>query len=150
VRTATHGGAVRTQFTSGTPCHRERADRIPAAAHPDYYAPVVSSEREPDYRMSLAAERTYLAYLRTGLALTAAGVALAGLPNGGAELFRRVVGIVLVLSGAVFFTEARRRWRAVDQAMRRGQPLPSTRVVGGASWILVAVAVAAVVLVLVI
>lgn len=30
-----------------------------------------------DYRMSLAAERTYLAYPRTGLALTAAGVAVA-------------------------------------------------------------------------
>ena len=44
-------------------------------------------EQEPDYRMSLAAERTYLAYLRTGLALTAAGVAVAGaFPQAGAVL----------------------------------------------------------------
>ncbi|MDT4977714.1 MAG: hypothetical protein QOG98_3472, partial [Pseudonocardiales bacterium] len=41
-------------------------------------------KREPDYRMSLAAERTYLAYLRTGLALLAAGVAVVGaLPDAG-------------------------------------------------------------------
>ena len=35
-------------------------------------------EDEPDYRTSLAAERTYLAYVRTALALLAAGVAVAG------------------------------------------------------------------------
>jgi uncharacterized membrane protein YidH (DUF202 family) len=27
---------------------------------------MVEDEREPDYRMSLAAERTFLAYVRTG------------------------------------------------------------------------------------
>ncbi|MDT4961149.1 MAG: putative rane protein [Pseudonocardiales bacterium] len=57
----------------------------------------VDGEREPDYRMSLAAERTYLAYLRTGLALLAAGVAVVGaLPDAGAQLLRRCVGLVLV------------------------------------------------------
>jgi putative membrane protein len=35
----------------------------------------VSEERRPDTQAELANERTYLAWLRTGLALVAAGVA---------------------------------------------------------------------------
>lgn len=108
-------------------------------------------EREPDYRMSLAAERTYLAYLRTGLALTAAGVGVAGaLPDASAIGFRRGIGFVLVLVGAGVMYLARHRWIAVDQAMRRGAPLPSTGLIRSATWVLVAVAIAAAVLVFVI
>ena len=107
-------------------------------------------EREPDPRMSLAAERTYLAYLRTGLALTAAGVGVAGaLPHAGAETLRRVIGVVLVLVGAFVLGVARLRWKAVDAAMRRGEPLPDNRVIANVSWLLVVVAIAAAVLVLV-
>src|SRR3954470_18464268 len=106
--------------------------------------------REPDPRMSLAAERTYLAYLRTGLALTAAGVGVAGaLPHAGAETMRRVIGVVLVLVGAFVLGVARYRWKAVDRAIRRGDPLPDNRVIANVSWLLVAVALAAAVLVLV-
>jgi len=108
------------------------------------------SEREPDPRMSLAAERTYLAYLRTGLALTAAGVGVAGaLPHAGAETMRRVIGVVLVLIGAFVLAVARHRWKAVVSAMRRGEPLPDNRVIANVSWLLVAVAIAAGVLVVV-
>jgi len=106
-------------------------------------------EREPDYRMSLAAERTYLAYLRTGLALLAAGVAVAGaLPSAGAHELRRGVGVVLVVAGGGLLAGARPRWRAVARAMRRGDPLPDTRLTGLLAWVLTAVAVLAVVLVL--
>lgn len=112
---------------------------------------VQQEEQEPDYRMSLAAERTYLAYLRTGLAMTAAGVAVAGaFPQGGAVLLRRVVGVVLVLVGALVAGEGRRRFRTVQSAMRRGEPLPGTGVVQTLAWVLVAVSLAAAVLVLVI
>jgi putative membrane protein len=83
---------------------------------------------EPDYRMSLAAERTYLAYVRTALALLAAGVAVVGaLPDVGHQDLRRVMGAVLVLAGLLVAFSARRRWRAVDAAMRRGDPLPHGR-----------------------
>jgi putative membrane protein len=108
------------------------------------------SERQdsarPDYRMSLAAERTYLAYLRTGLALTAAGVAVAGaLPHAGAETLRRVLGIALVVVGGLVFASARPRWSAVSRAMERGEPLPPPRVGLGLSVVLVFAAIAAVV-----
>ena len=104
---------------------------------------------EPDYRMSLAAERTYLAYVRTGLALTAAGVAVAGaLPSAGAVGLRRALGLVLVLIGAGTFLVGRRRWVAVTRAMRRREPLPASPLVSAMGVLLVVVALAAGVLVL--
>ena len=99
--------------------------------------------------MSLAAERTYLAYLRTGLALVAAGVAVAGaLPQAGAEGLRRVLGVVLTVLGGAVLATARPRWQAVDAAMRRGEPLPPSRLVQYAGLGLVAIAAAAVAFVL--
>lgn len=83
---------------------------------------------EPDYRMSLAAERTFLAYIRTSLALSAGGVAVVGaLPDAGREDLRRVIGAGLVLLGLLVAVTARMRWRQVDAAMRRGDPLPRSR-----------------------
>lgn len=83
---------------------------------------------EPDYRMSLAAERTYLAYIRTALALTAAGLAVIGaLPDAGAVALRRVIGVLLVLLAIGLASTARLRWQEVDRAMRNGDPLPRSR-----------------------
>lgn len=85
-------------------------------------------EQEPDYRMSLAAERTYLAYIRTALALLAGGVAVvAALPDAGHLDLRRGVGVLLVACGLLVAGTARFRWREVDAAMRRGEPLPRAR-----------------------
>jgi putative membrane protein len=99
--------------------------------------------------MSLAAERTYLAYLRTGLAMTAAGVAVAGgLPQAGALALRRALGVVLVLIGAAIFATARVRWSQVTRAMERGEPLPSAPLLSAVWVTLLVVAVGAGVLVL--
>jgi putative membrane protein len=99
--------------------------------------------------MSLAAERTYLAYVRTGLALTAAGVAVAGgLPHAGAEVFRRALGVALVVIGAAVFATGRVRWAQVTKAMRRGESLPPSTVMSGLGVVLVVVALAAGALVL--
>jgi putative membrane protein len=110
----------------------------------------METEREPDYRMSLAAERTYLAYLRTGLAVLAAGVAVVGaLPSAGAEALRRGIGAGLVVVGATVLAAARPRWAAIDRAMKRGEPLPRSPIVQSIGLVLVAAAVAAFVFVLV-
>jgi putative membrane protein len=96
------------------------------------------AEGEPDYRSSMAAERTYLAYLRTGLALMAAGVAVVGaLPDAGAEVLRRIMGIGLILIGAAVLGVARPRWVAIDKAMRRGAPLPRSPVIASLGFVLV-------------
>ena len=80
---------------------------------------------EPDYRVSLAAERTYLAYVRTSIALLAAGVAVvAVLPQAGHSGLRRFVGLVLVLLGLLLVATARKHWRDIDHAVRAGDPLP--------------------------
>lgn len=116
---------------------------MPDDAHPP--------EEEPDYRMSLAAERTYLAYVRTALALLAGGVAVVGaLPDAGHEGLRRAIGVVLVLTGLVIAVAARLRLTEVTRAMRRGDPLPRGRaIVPGTVGIVVAAGLALVFVVLV-
>ncbi len=54
---------------------------------------------EPDYRVTLAAERTFLAYAHTSLALLAAGVAVVALPDTGQVILRRIVGVLLTGMG---------------------------------------------------
>ena len=111
--------------------------------------PAPPPEGEPNYQISLAAERTYLAYVRTALALLAAGVAVAGaLPDAGHEDLRRVMAVVLVLAGLLLAATARARWRAVDAAMRRGAPLPHGKTTLALSAAVVVVALLALVLVL--
>jgi len=103
---------------------------------------------EPDYRMSLAAERTYLAYVRTALALLAGGVAVVGaLPDAGYLGLRRAIGLLLVLAGLLVAATARGRWRHIDTAMRRGDPLPVSRTTVPVSVAVVLAGVLAVVLV---
>ena len=83
---------------------------------------------EPDYRFTLANERTFLAWLRTALALVAAGVAVAQLvPEFGIAGARHVVGVVLALFGTAVAAAAIGRWRRVQRAMEYGEVLPPTR-----------------------
>jgi putative membrane protein len=94
--------------------------------------------------MSLAAERTYLAYLRTGLALVAAGVGVASaLPHAGAVGVRRGLGIALVVLGTAVFIFARIRLTGVTRAMQQDAPLPPLRLPYLLTISLVAVAVTA-------
>ena len=83
---------------------------------------------EPDPRFSLANERTFLAWVRTALALIAGGVALEalGLPiQPGLRLTASVLSLTL---GFVVPILAWLNWGLVERAMREAQPLPSSRV----------------------
>lgn len=81
---------------------------------------------EPDYRFTLANERTFLAWLRTALALLAAGVVAGRLVVvSGEESTHRFIGIICVVLAMVVGLGGYARWRQVQTAMRRGLPLPS-------------------------
>jgi putative membrane protein len=85
----------------------------------------VSEERRPDTQAELANERTYLAWLRMGLALVAVGVAAEQvLPAEGIIWARQLVGVSLILTGILTAGLARWRWQTVDRAMRAGRPIP--------------------------
>ena len=86
----------------------------------------MSERRGPEAQFQLANERTYLAWLRTALALVASGVAAARLLAGQSLHWAwETVGVLLILAGVVTAALARRRWRAMDAAIREGNPLPS-------------------------
>jgi putative membrane protein len=86
---------------------------------------VVSEEHRPDTEAELANKRTYLAWLRTGLALVAAGLGAERiLPAEGIIWARQLIGVSLILAGVLTAGLARWRWRAVGRAMRAGGPIP--------------------------
>ena len=83
---------------------------------------------EPDPRFSLANERTFLAYLRTSLALFAAGAGVVKLEVFGRRGWDVATGACLLALGALTSGTSYRRWRAVERAMRLEEPLPRTAV----------------------
>ncbi|PRC42224.1 hypothetical protein C6A85_000000111605 [Mycobacterium sp. ITM-2017-0098] len=85
-------------------------------------------EREPDYRFTLANERTFLAWIRTALALIAGGVAVVQfVPAFGIPGVRHTLSILLTSGGGVLAMSAVLRWHRVQAAMRRHADLPATR-----------------------
>src|SRR5580704_7566349 len=84
------------------------------------------TESEPDPRFTLANERTFLAWSRTALALVAAGLGIVQLlpPFPGVPLGRHVLGVPLIILGAVIAVAAHWEMTRNQTAMRRGEPLP--------------------------
>ena len=82
---------------------------------------------EPDPRLLYATERTFLAWIRTSLALVAAGLAIIELlPAFRFAGGRRVVGLPLIALGTLLAATAFRTWMANERAMRANKPLPRT------------------------
>jgi putative membrane protein len=82
----------------------------------------------PDYRFSLANERTFLAWIRTGLALIAGGLACAQfLPPLPIDHLREAIAIALLILGAVVALRAVDHWARTERAMRTGSELPASR-----------------------
>ena len=93
------------------------ADRFPKA--------VYGVGQEPDPRFTLANERTFLAWIRTALALIAGGVAIDAvalpLPVG----IRVATAVVLLVLGLALPVLAWFSWAATERALRLNRPLPA-------------------------
>ncbi|MDH4171498.1 MAG: DUF202 domain-containing protein [Acidimicrobiia bacterium] len=99
---------------------------------------------EPDYRFTMANERTFLAWIRTALALAAGGLASLHLIS---DAFgSALLGIALLALSVATAATSYRRWLANERSMRLGQPLPSSRLPQIISMATAVVAMAAAVL----
>ena len=75
--------------------------------------------QEPvDYRYLLANERTFLAYVRTALALQVAGLGIIEFLTRGPEAARLSLGMAVVVVGSAVGLAGFVRWRSVERAMR--------------------------------
>ncbi len=86
------------------------------------------AETEPDPRFTMANERTFLAWSRTALALVAAGLGIVQLlpPFPGVPVGRDIVGVPLIVLGAVLAVAAYADMTRNQRALRRSEPLPGS------------------------
>jgi putative membrane protein len=84
--------------------------------------------KEPDARFTLAAERTYLAWIRTSLALIAGGIAASQFLDDDLPGARWALAIPLAVLGVAVAATSHHHWRAIDTAIRTDQPLPRSPV----------------------
>lgn len=98
---------------------------------------------DPDPRFTMANERTFLAWIRTALALLAAGIGLdafvTDLPSG----VRRGLAALLIVLGAGLAAAAFVRWLGTERALREGRSLPPP---GMAPWLAAGIGVTGLVL----
>ncbi|THA27165.1 DUF202 domain-containing protein [Streptomyces sp. RKND-216] len=83
--------------------------------------------RTPDYRFSLANERTFLAWIRTALALVAGGIAVDQFLTGMSWGARTAIALALLAGGGLCALRAVNHWVRCERAMRRGEDLPASR-----------------------
>lgn len=103
---------------------------------------------DPDYRFSLANERTFLAWVRTALALLAGAVAVAQIvPPFEVRGARTGLAALLAVSGLGAAGGAYRRWSTNERAMRKRETLPHTTALLVLAVSLCAIALAVLVLV---
>lgn len=89
---------------------------------------VYGSGTEPDPRFSLANERTFLAWIRTALALIAAGVALEAFNLPLQPGLRLAASIMLLTLGVLVPLLSWLTWGSVELALRQASPLPGSKV----------------------
>jgi putative membrane protein len=106
---------------------------------------LIAEGTTPDPRMSLANERTFLAWVRTSLAMIAGGISLDAfvdetLPAG----VRVTLSVLLLALGAALAIGSFQRWLAAERALRRGDELTGLAplVAGGLTVVAVALILA--------
>jgi len=105
--------------SNGTRDSRTWAERI---HHPKW----LLEGSNPDYRFTLANERTFLAWIRTALAIIAAAVLLHQMaPASSSNTFHLFVPVALVIFAGALVVSAYIRWRTYEMAMRHGKALPA-------------------------
>jgi putative membrane protein len=92
---------------------------------------VYDTGEEPDVRFTFANERTFLAWIRTALALLATGVALEAVQLPMNDGVQRALSVEFFVLGILCTVASWTRWARAERAMRRQEPLP-------ASWAIVA------------
>ena len=90
-----------------------------------YPTSLYSHGAEPDPRFSLANERTFLAWIRTSLALIAAGVALEAFEVNMPAGIRLAAALLLVIAGIAAPVQAWVGWLRIEGALRSSRPLPA-------------------------
>ncbi|MGW6742088.1 YidH family protein [Streptomyces sp. NPDC055025] len=114
-----------------------------------WFAPrrVADEGETPDYRFSLANERTFLAWIRTALALVGGGFAVDQFLPDLRWGVRVGLAVALLAAGALCSLRAVNHWVRCELAMRRGEDLP---VSGFPTLLSLAVGVVAVVMVVIV
>lgn len=103
---------------------RQRRQIERASVSARWPAKVYAEGDEPDYRFSFANERTFLAWIRTALALLAAGVAIDAVDLSMSSSAQHFLAVLLSIAGMLAAAAAWIRWARAETAMRRTAPLP--------------------------
>ena len=85
--------------------------------------------QDPDYRFSLANERTFLAWIRTSLGLLAGGVGVVQLvPRLGIPEGRIALAVMLIVLAFLSSASSYGRWERNERAIRMNRALPRSSV----------------------
>lgn len=102
---------------------------------------------DPDPRFTLANERTLLAWIRTALAIIAAGIAVEAFGDTVLPApWDRIVAVGLLLVGTAIAITSPIRWYRVESALRNHRPLPLPAIAALLSAAITIVALIAVIL----
>jgi putative membrane protein len=83
----------------------------------------------PDPRVTLANERTFLAWNRTALALIAGGLAVSQLVKRGSSSVELVAALALIAFGALTALAGYQHWRRNEEVLRQGKPVDSSQLI---------------------
>ncbi|WP_327010701.1 DUF202 domain-containing protein [Dactylosporangium sp. NBC_01737] len=102
---------------------QEPAGGRPPSTEPD------GTDTEPDARFTFANERTFLAWHRTALALVVAGLAIVQFlpPFPGVPIGRHLLAVPLIVLGGVLSVASYLEWTRHQRALRRGEPMGTSK-----------------------